>query len=251
MLKGKAARYWLISLLISFVSFSVFSSNFVCFASAGSSDKAAPAEKFAKKKITPVDEADKVPEFKKFREEFVAKMKEKDVDYLMAHVPETIKYSFGVCEGRKGFMKDWELDSNPKGSKIWRQLLDITRLGGTFNKEKTEFTAPYVFTSFPDGFDSFEELGAIVGENVTVRSGPGIKNEAVAKLDYEVVKMVFVEKPVVETIGEDTCEWKKIRTADGDEGYVFGKYVRAYLDYRASFEKVDGKWMMNFFVSGD
>ena len=43
----------------------------------------------------------------------------------------------------------------------------------------------------------------------------------------------------------------KIRTLSGVEGFVFGKYVRSYIDYRASFRKINGKWCIVSIVGGD
>ncbi len=37
----------------------------------------------------------------------------------------------------------------------------------------------------------------------------------------------------------------------GKKGYVSVKFVRSPIDYRACFEKKNGKWKMNTFVAGD
>jgi hypothetical protein len=51
--------------------------------------------------------------------------------------------------------------------------------------------------------------------------------------------------------GNQNRYWRRVKTEDGESGYVAARDVRSPIDYRAAFEKVDGRWMMTFFVVGD
>jgi hypothetical protein len=43
----------------------------------------------------------------------------------------------------------------------------------------------------------------------------------------------------------------KVETLSGKKGFIKAKYVRSPIDYRAIFEKNNGKWKMGAFISGD
>ena len=45
--------------------------------------------------------------------------------------------------------------------------------------------------------------------------------------------------------------WYKIETLGGKKGFVSAEFVRSPIDYRACFEKKNGKWKMTAFVAGD
>jgi hypothetical protein len=42
-----------------------------------------------------------------------------------------------------------------------------------------------------------------------------------------------------------------IETLGGKKGYVKGEFVRSPIDYRAGFDKVDGKWKLRLFLARD
>jgi len=44
-------------------------------------------------------------------------------------------------------MEKWRLIENPEKSGIWEILEQVLNNGGIFNKDKTEFSAPYVMSN--------------------------------------------------------------------------------------------------------
>jgi hypothetical protein len=42
-----------------------------------------------------------------------------------------------------------------------------------------------------------------------------------------------------------------VTLGNGRSGFVRREHVRSVIDYRATFEKVDGKWLMTTFLAGD
>ncbi len=202
--------------------------------------------------FTPVDEADGNPDFKAFRDRLLVAVREKDLEFLKKHVDQNIHYSFGESGGINGFLKYWNLNSNPEKSGFWSELEEVLKLGGTFDdKEKSSFTAPYVFSRFPGSYDAFE-YAAVINKNVSIHAEPRSDSKIVGGLSYTVVKL---EKDPVSTTSETTngenFRWFTIRTLTGTEGYIYGKYLRSPLDYRTRFIKKDGVWKMTFFVAGD
>ncbi|MDQ1329375.1 MAG: hypothetical protein QG641_2665, partial [Candidatus Poribacteria bacterium] len=203
----------------------------------------------------PMDEADQNPDFKKFRDELINAIKKKDLKFLLQHTDDKISYSFGGCDEDtiiKGFIKFWKLDENPEKSEIWYELGEVLRLGGAFNDEKTSFTAPISSARWPGILDAYEG-SVIIGENVNVRSEPSSKSKVITRLSYCVVRGGKSENETgSETINGETYPWIAISTSGFDVyGYVFGKYIRSPIDYRACFEKKNGVWKMVFFIAGD
>ncbi len=67
----------------------------------------------------------------------------------------------------------------------------------------------------------------------------------------DIVKIEPEANPPTDTVAGETYPWIRIRTLDDQPVYVFGKYVRSPLGYRAGFQKIDGEWRLTFFVTGD
>ena len=55
---------------------------------------------------------------------------------------------------------------------------------------------------------------------------------------------------VVRTLGHGH-PWQRIALPGGGTGYVTAPEFRSPIDYRARFEKRDGRWRMIVFIAGD
>jgi len=201
-------------------------------------------------KVNPVDEGQSSPSFRDFRRGLMTAIKNKDVSYLMERVSDKIKYSFAEDDGKEGFKKAWALDVNSTESELWQELSKILALGGNFeDPEKTIFTAPYVHTTFAQGYDP-NEYAVVTGQGVRMRAKPSRGGTNLDVLSYDIVRLLPNPNPRVERIAKERHPWIKVQIENGTEGYVYGKYVHSPVDYRASFEK-DGKdWKMFVFLKG-
>ncbi len=202
------------------------------------------------RQVTPVDEAKNDASFLAFREKFIAAVKKKDVKFLLATLDRDVKGSFGGDDGIQDFKKLWKLD-RPNTSQLWNELLKVLNNGGTFSKESNakEFCAPYSFTLFPADLDAFEHQ-MIFGNNVNLREKPDTKSPVVAQLSYNIVKVDY-DKSIKKPKSENDYNWLKIETLGGKKGFVSAEFVRSPIDFRACFEKKNGKWLMTFFLAGD
>ncbi|HZD59095.1 MAG TPA: SH3 domain-containing protein [Anaerolineae bacterium] len=195
-------------------------------------------------KLPAVDEAAENPDFKEFRDQLLAAVRRKDVDFLKEHLDENIRGSFGSeGNGIDSFMQMWGLTTDPEKSKLWLELGEVMRLGGTFTDQtKTEFTAPYVYSNWPEKYDAFT-YAAIIANNVNLRSAPNTNSSVVCRLNHNIVKLT---SPAINKSG-----WNQVQTTSGTSGYILGTYVRSSVDYRARFKKEDDVWKMVFFIAGD
>jgi hypothetical protein len=219
--------------------------------SIGQTDQKKEQKGFARTNIAFVDEASQNKDFLQFRTELLKAIDRKDKEFLLKHIDPKIAISFGGECCVKGFIDRWELKKNSEKSKLWKTLGDTVKMGGKFsNPEKTIFTAPFLYDNFPKGFDEFD-YSAITAKDVAVHSKPDSKSGVIDKLSFEVAKQNYKEDMPVEKINGEEYSWVEVVTYKGEKGYVFGKYVRSPVNYRAFFELKNNKWMMTVFISGD
>lgn len=198
---------------------------------------ATPAQ--AQQTLKPVDQAIAQPDFFTFRARLQTALARRDKEAVLAVVHKDIKNSFGGDDGADEFKKAWNLDK--PDSKLWETLATVLALGGIFEPDGS-FTAPYVFTNWPDELDAFEHM-AVTGSGVRVRSEPNPSAPTLATLSFTLVECLPDNDP--------DKPWVSIRLAGGKTGYIDHRYVRSSIDYRASFSKIDGRWQMTFFLAGD
>ena len=197
-------------------------------------------------KLYPVDEAAKDPSFYTFRAQLLKTIQQKDSASLYGFLSPAIRNSFGDDNGVGVFKRMWKPELST--SKIWMELLTVLALGGKFEGERM-FMAPYTYSNFPDQFDAFE-YGAIVGDGVNVRRGPGTDHPIIRTLSFDIIRVNDWNWTPTKTRGEKGG-WITVALSDGQKGYVAREYIRSPVDYRAIFNKENGRWVMTAFVAGD
>lgn len=204
------------------------------------------------RKVMPVDEGKSDASFSAFREKTLAAARRRDARYILSIVDANIRNTFGDSNGSAEFKKMWKLESAQ--SEFWDEFITVLEHGGAFFKrpgapKNRIFQAPYTFTEFPEDLDAIEHQ-CIFGNNVNLRSKPDPSAPVVATLSYNIVKVDF-ENSVKDENKEDKYLWLKVETLGGKKGFVSAKYVRSPVDYRAVFEKRNGRWKLVVFVAGD
>jgi hypothetical protein len=189
--------------------------------------------------LLPVDEAPRRPDFLAFRQELQAIVERRDVPALLKVLDPNIKVSFGGGDGIDGFKKKWKLDSNQ--SDVWNELGWVLAHGGTF-EETDAFRAPYVYSRWPEKFDPFEHV-AVVGSQVRIRSAAAKDAPIIETLTYAIVQL--------DLESDSQGQWTAIKLTNGRAGFVASQLLRSPVDYRAFFNRVDGRWRMTAFVAGD
>lgn len=203
-------------------------------------------------KLYPVDQAPRDTTFFVLREQLREAVRQRNIFPIMEALHPEVKVSFGSEHGPEGFIEIWELQSEEQTaqSNLWTVFGRVLDGGGAFQNGGKTFIAPYVFATWPDSEDAFDQV-AITGAGVRVRSQPNLQSRIITSLSYSVVE--FVQRTDQElTIDAETHSWMKIKTPDGQEGFVWGKYVASPIGFRAGFERQpDGQWLMTFFLAGD
>lgn len=194
--------------------------------------------------VKPIDEGINNPEFKMFREQLLKAVEQKDLELLIKHLDENIKYSFGAEDASiEGFLTEWNLKENPGESKVWEILKQVLLLGGRFYGDKN-FIAPYTYTDFPtdDEFDPFNYL-VVIDKGVEIFEEQDLKSKVVGTVSYEVVK--------ADDYFANEDNWCKITTSSGISGFIHRDKLRSPLDYRIFFQKRNGVWKITVFINGD
>lgn len=196
-------------------------------------------------RLAPMDEGPRDASFLKFRNEFKAIVARKDAKALMKIVMPNIQNSFGGDNGAANFIKMWKpAEAN---SHIWPVLKLVLDMGGNFDS-KTAFSAPYVFSAFPDDVDGFETV-AVTAPNAVMREKPKADAAIVRQLDFDILNLTAGAKKLQHEAGPD--DWLEVSDAAGKRGFVLQRDVRSPIDFRAGFEKKKGRWRMVDLVVGD
>jgi hypothetical protein len=198
-----------------------------------------PNHSAAQADFLPIDEAVSNPEFFAFRARLHNAIVRRDVAAAQAVLHPEVKLSFGGDYGLQGFMQLWE-PSSPQ-SQLWETLATVLALGGTFADDGS-FTAPYVFSRWPNEKDAFTHV-AVIGQNVPVYSAASNTAAVTTTVSFTVIE-----------VASDSAfdePWVKVVLNDKRSGYLERRFVRSPLDYRVRFIKQDEHWLMELFVAGD
>jgi Bacterial SH3 domain len=196
------------------------------------------------RKLYPVDEASKDPAFFTFRARLMQAVQRRDANYLVSILSPKIMNSFGGDGGVAEFKQKWKPERGQ--SEVWVELAECLSLGGKFDTDGS-FAAPYLFNGFPEDLDVFT-AAAIIGEKVRLRAAPKSDSSVIRELSFDIVDVP--DWQVTKAQGE-TRNWIKVKLKDGQTGYVAEEFIRSPIDYRAIFEKENGRWVMTAFIAGD
>jgi hypothetical protein len=189
-----------------------------------------------------VDEAPLDPEFLAFRTRLQTAVSKHDAAVLMDVVHQEIKNGFGGDDGILAFKEMWRPE-DPK-SELWGHLGTVLGLGGSFDGP-SEFTAPYTFSKWPGGVDSFDFV-AVTAAEVRLRAEPSSDAPVVATVSYALLQ---VDRDF-DSERSTPPDWTAVRF-NGRKSYLATRFVRSPIDYRARFSRLDGNWKLTFFLAGD
>lgn len=200
-------------------------------------------------RLVPVDQAAQDPSFVQFRKQLIDAARRHDERFVLSVVDPKIKNGFGGNDGIAEFRKFWRPER--PNSPLYDTLVSMLRLGGTFSdvEGEREFCAPYVFSTFPQDVDAFENVAVIV-DGAPLKAAASSKSLTVARLSYDILQIDRKRSvPIKGAPGK--YAWYRAKLADGRSGFVEARNVRSPIDYRAYFAKVGGRWTMRVLVAGD
>lgn len=207
---------------------------------AGAAPAPGPVER-----LQPRDEAAVDPSFVAFRSKLEAIVGKRDIRGLREVLADDVLNNFGGGRGADAFNNAWKLD-DPQ-SAVWPALAGVLRLGGHFGS-KTVFTAPYVYAAWPREYGRFDFV-AVTSADAVIRKAPDAGSAVVRKLDHDLLEVIQSASMPQHEAGPDN--WDEVKDRKGRRGFILVRDVRSPLDFRATFEKHKGKWVITSFMSGE
>ena len=203
-------------------------------------------------RFEPMDQADLNPHFILFKDSMLQALQQKDTAFLLGHIGDKIAMSFDVEQTKAEFIKNWNLESAPDNSSLWEVLTEVLEMGGLFSSSEFNFfICPYTFFLSVDNPYSQK---AVVGTEVRIRNKPGLEGAVLGSLNFEIVEDIPLdpgETAVEQSIGGESHSWEKVKTSNGNVGYVYGKFLKSPIDFRAFFAFQQDKWILSTLVAGD
>ncbi|NOT39725.1 MAG: hypothetical protein HOP13_04460 [Alphaproteobacteria bacterium] len=196
-------------------------------------------------RLIPIDEAVKDPSFVQFRNELKAVVARKDAAKLFHYLASDIHLSFGGDYGGPEFHKMWK--PFDKDTKVWNVLSLIVDNGGKF-VVPGGFAAPYAYAAFPEDFDAFTSV-VVTNPRALLRERPNPNARVIRELDFDILEVVNSSGKMQHETGPN--DWDEVKHASGQRGFVLSSDVRSPVEYRAIFEKRNGKWVMQTLIAGD
>lgn len=215
----------------------IFVTGFVTF-----THVALALETSAVARLEPIDETAKNPSFATFKEKLKTAVQKKDSAFIRNVLSKSVRYTFGPTEEGvspvDGFLKEFKVEDK-KASQFWKDLKEVLDLGCTAYGE--EFICPYVFSKWPDEYDSYDFV-AVTSEKVPIRKKAEPSADVIRFAKFEILKLAH---------GKRVGGWKAIDLGKGSVGFVSEASVRGATDYRAGFEKTGNGWKLKYFIAGD
>jgi hypothetical protein len=230
------------------------------FISYSSSFDGEAVKKYKKTSIPPIDESWKDPTLNKYLEKLKKAVEKKDVNALVELISPNIDCDHEYKPGVQNFLKVWKLDKDPEHSSFWGYMSMLLNSSGAFYSE-TKFILPYWYNGveepyiietykdkvleelekFGEPFNEFE-FYIVAGKNVNVRAEPSSKSKIITQISYEVIYLVDYSG-VYETINDEKYQWLKVRLWNGEEGFIYGKYLfNQDFSIRAIIENTGNGW---------
>jgi hypothetical protein len=191
-------------------------------------------------RLWPEDQAASVPDFFSFRAQLQGAVVRRDADAVMSALNKDVRLSFGGDHGLDDFRKLWS--PSAPDSRLWEVLGSVLALGGTFAADGS-FTAPYVFSRWPEDRDAYSGM-AVLGSDVRVREAASPEAPVIQVLAFSIVEAAAGTAP-------SDSRWNAVKLLSGQTGFVDARYLRSPLDYRIHFARVDGRWQVMSFLAGD
>lgn len=195
--------------------------------------------------VFPVNEGLQDPEFFRFRQELLRRVRERDIDFLLKNIDPDYQQEDQGKKGIEAFKEHWIYEGNQEESYVWKLLEKVIPQGGTFiNDRLTAFEAPYIYTRLPETYHSHEYLVAL-GKNIKVHEGPNQASPVIGTLYYDAVRQLSPEENLSPNEGspaDESIYWSYIETQQGLRGYVKETVLYPALGNRILFEKIHGEW---------
>lgn len=198
-------------------------------------------------KFIPIDEGAQDRNWQTYKNQLLDALEARNRKVLLAAIDPNVDNGPDQKPGLEEFRRRWDFDDDR--SPIWDELRKAVALGGAFVKDEkgqARFCTPYVAAKWPTSVDPFG-FGAIVAQDVLVKTEPSSEARTLATLTHEVVGVDDWE--VADKTPGFPQKWTKIRLR-GTTGYVPEEQIRSPIEHMACFSRQPGPWRLISFTAG-
>jgi hypothetical protein len=199
------------------------------------------------RRLEPTDEAAKDVSWRDFKKRLMAAIDKRDRKFILAMLDKNVRTGQEGGRGVAEFRKQWELDSEQ--SPLWQELKAVVALPAAYHrpdKGPMELCLPYVAVRWPQDVDAFKG-GALIANDVLVKSAPSSSSETVATLSYNMVEVGDWE--VDDRDASSKQKWVRIWLKSG-MGFVPEEQIRSPVEHSACFVKGESAWRLVGFGPG-
>jgi hypothetical protein len=199
------------------------------------------------RRLEPTDEAAKDVSWTWFKKRLLTALESRDRKFVLGILDRSVRSGVEGGRGVAEFRKQWELDSD--SSPLWQELKAALLLPSAYHRPEKgplELCVPYVAVRWPQDMDAFKG-GAIVAQDVRVKSAPSSASDTVATLSYDMVDVADWE--VDDKDAGSMQKWVRIWIKSG-MGFVPEEQIRSPVEHTACFVKGDNSWRLVGFGPG-
>ena len=199
------------------------------------------------RRLEPIDEAAKDASWASFKKRLLIAIDRRDRKFILGMLDKNVRTGHEGGRGVTEFRKQWEVDS--EASPLWQELRAVVALPAAYHRPdtgRTELCAPYVAVRWPQDMDAFKG-GAIIANDVLVKSTPTATADTVATLSYNMVEVADWE--VDDRDAASKQKWVRIWLKSG-MGFVPEEQVRSPIEHTACFVKGETAWRLVGFGPG-
>lgn len=195
--------------------------------------------------VFPPDTASEPEAFGQFREAFLERIQNRDLEFLLGIVdPDFFFHPLGD-RGQQAFLEYFGLAENPQDSPLWNLLMDALLLGGVFlDSEQTVYETPYLKARFPDRLDPLRYKVAVDRE-VPIHERPDAASAIIGMLRYDVIRWL-PPAPLPglpdDLVTGERFQWEHIETLGGLRGYVQNRYLRRPHANTVTMNREEAGW---------
>lgn len=197
--------------------------------------------------LEPVDEAAKDASWNGFKKRLLAAIDRRDRKFILGILDKGVRTGLEGGRGVAEFRKLWEFES--EASPLWQELRSALVLPAAYHrpdKGRAELCVPYVSVRWPQDMDAFKG-GALISNDVLVKSAPSADADTVATLSYNMVEVADWEVDDRDAISKQ--KWVRILLKSG-MGFVPEEQVRSPVEHAACFVRGESGWRLVGFGPG-
>lgn len=197
--------------------------------------------------FAPIDEGANLADWQAYKARLLAALEARNRQGLMQAIHPDVDNGPDQTRGLEEFRRRWSIDDEK--SPLWHELTKAVVLGGAFvrtGRGEARFCTPYVAARWHTDYDPFR-FGAIIVDEVLVRSEPSSGARTIARLGHELVAVEDWE--VADVTPGFPQKWTRIRVQD-TSGFVREDQIRSPIEHMACFAAQGGAWRLVSFTAG-